>query len=311
MKKLKIVLFIFAFLVIGFGAFTRLKDAGLGCPDWPGCYGHVLYPKTHQEITNANIEHPNRPFDEEKAWPEMYHRYLAGILGIGIAFLAIKNLLNQKHQTSSYLILGVLLFQGLLGAWTVTMLLHPLVVLAHLLGGFSIATLLFYQLLPQSIQFGVNLNTSIIALILFQIILGGWTSTNYAALICPDFPSCQGSLFPPLHLKESFLTMLPIGPLYEFGTLSNEARVTIQILHRYTALIISIALPTVLYLQRKKFSQLKALLPFCILVLQIILGISNIIWLLPISVAVLHNLTALCLLLSWLWYCQKPNSNPY
>ena len=125
----------------------------------------MLYPQTHQEITNANIEHPNRPFDEEKAWPEMYHRYLAGILGIGIAFLAIKNLLNQKHQTSSYLILGVLLFRAYL-VWTVTMLLHPLVVLAHLLGGFSIATLLFYQLLPQ-----LNLNTSIIALILFQIIL--------------------------------------------------------------------------------------------------------------------------------------------
>ncbi|MDC3180550.1 COX15/CtaA family protein [Gammaproteobacteria bacterium] len=310
MKALKVVLFCFALLVIGFGAYTRLKDAGLGCPDWPGCYGYALYPKTPHAIIQANLDHPSRPFEEEKAWPEMYHRYLAGLLGIGIAYLAIRNLRAKKHLTSSYLILGVLLFQGLLGAWTVTMLLHPLIVLAHLIGGFSIATLLFYQLLPQPVLFGMNLNTSIVTLLFLQILLGGWTSTNYAALICTDFPSCQGTLLPPLYLKEAFWTSLPIGQLYEYGILSNEARVTIQTLHRYIALIILISIPTVIYLQRAYYTTLKSSLPLCILLFQIILGIGNIIFLLPISTAVLHNLFALCLLLSWLWYAQKPTSKP-
>jgi cytochrome c oxidase assembly protein subunit 15 len=302
MKK---ILFIFAILVIGFGAYTRLKDAGLGCPDWPTCYGHILYPQTPEDIKSADLAHPQRPFELEKAWPEMYHRHLAALLGLGIVWLAVHHIRHKKYQTSSYMMLLILAIQGILGAKTVTWLLHPHIVLAHLLGGFTLAALLFYQLISSSRLHLSRNNIAIFSLIILQIILGGWTSTNYAALICPDFPTCQGTLFPTLYLKDAFLSLLPIGLQYEFGIFSNETRVTIHMLHRYMALILSCAILFNVYIHAHIVPRWISAIPLFILCIQLLLGILNIVLLLPTSIAVLHNLTALCLLFSWIWYTQK------
>lgn len=295
-KLFLLITTILAFIVVVFGAYVRLSNAGLGCPDWPGCYGHWMVPEEHEIDNNLG-----RPLETQKAWKEMIHRYLAGTLGLLILVLAI----IQRHRFLSWFLVGLVIFQALLGMWTVTLKLHPLVVMAHLLGGLTTLGLLWWMYLtffnspqPPLILRGGGL--ALLVLIL-QIILGGWTSANYAALACPDFPTCQGYGWPPLNLKEAFFVWHDFGHNYEGGILHNEARMTIHWMHRLGALITFLLLG---HLGGKLISKTGGVLKkngiviLCLLVLQIGLGISNVLFHMPLSIAVAHNAVAVLLLLS-------------
>lgn len=303
-----------ALVVVVMGAYTRLSDAGLGCPDWPGCYGHLLgVPESSSEIDQANKDFPERAVEVGKAWKEMIHRYLAeglGLLILVMAFIAIKNRRDTNQALWLPIILvGLVIFQGLLGMWTVTLLLKPVIVMLHLLGGLTILVLLWWLVLQASTEQTISRSTpltSILAvgllLLGIQILLGGWTSANYAALACPDFPKCQGEWWPATDFKEGFVFWRGLGQNYEFGVLDSPARTAIHLSHRYFAIVVAVFWLVLLLrtMLRNKFSNMRqlAIVTLLLLLAQIALGISNIVMKLPISVAVMHNGGAALLLLS-------------
>ena len=209
-KNIVLAATMLALCVVVFGAYVRLTDAGLGCPDWPGCYGTLTVPESVAAIEKAQANYPESSIDSKKAWIEMIHRYIAAILGFLILSLAVlayrkKDEINVKPSLV-YGLLGLVIAQGMLGMWTVTELVHPGIVTMHLLGGFSTTTLLFWLLLNERKPLTLDqpiLNKHkimlaiVTVLLVFQIFLGGWTSTNYAALACGDyFPSCLGEMWP-------------------------------------------------------------------------------------------------------------------
>ena len=295
------------------GAYTRLSDAGLGCPDWPGCYGHLLgIPDSSAEIESANQAFPERVVESGKAWKEMIHRYMAEGLGLLIVILAIIAIRNRKDtQQALWLpiaLVGFVIFQGLLGMWTVTLLLKPVIVMLHLLGGLSILALLWWLVLGSSQPVPVQRNpltpVLVIGLLLLaiQILLGGWTSANYAALACPDFPTCQGKWWPPTDFKEGFIFWRGLEQNYEFGVLDNPARTAIHLSHRLFAIVVAVfwLLLLMRIMKRGTSSNMRqlAMITLLLLLAQIGLGVSNVVMKLPISVAVMHNGGAALLLLS-------------
>jgi cytochrome c oxidase assembly protein subunit 15 len=296
-------------VVVLLGAYTRLVDAGLGCPDWPGCYGFSGVPDTEEEIKIAEQAYPHAPVEADKAWPEMIHRYFAGTLGLIVAALAILAFKTRADRSQPFvlpqILLGLVIFQAALGMWTVTMGLLPIVVMGHLLGGFTTLALLLLLFLKlrdgNRPAYASQLrNYALIALIIvfIQISLGGWTSANYAAIICADFPTCQGHWIPPLDLAGAFQLSQEGVASYLGGFMGNDARVTIHWLHRLGALITT---AYVLFLVFKLFSN--GYKPFAgwlllVLVVQVTLGISNVVSSLPLSVAVAHNGVAALLLLT-------------
>ena len=305
-----------AFCVIVLGAFVRLNNAGLGCPDWPTCYGQVAPPQDEHEIAAARQAFPGAVIEHHKAWYEMIHRYLASSLGLLIVVLALLAWRNRKQvgEPVALPLLLVLLvcFQGALGMWTVTLLLRPVIVTLHLLMGMSTLALLAWVALSASRGARQNIFAGsgrrlrswglIGLLILFgQIALGGWTSTNYAAYQCLDFPTCQGQWWPPMDFRAAFDLVGEPGVSYEGGRLGNEARVAIHMTHRIGALV------TLVYLLalgvsalRSAESGVRALgrVLLLALALQVGLGISNVLLGLPLPVAVAHNGGAALLLLS-------------
>ena len=312
--------------VILLGAYTRLADAGLGCPDWPGCYGEWIVPDKAAEVTHqAYLE--QRPLETAKGWLEMIHRYVAGSLGLLIAGLAVWSWQRARQQPQQPVwlptsLFGLVVLQALLGMWTVTLLLKPVVVMAHLLGGFSIFALLFILLLRMNdqqphyedrrlCQFA---GLSLIVLI-GQIALGGWTSTNYAALACTDFPTCQGSLWPPMDFAEGFVLWRGIGINYEFGILEHPARTAIHMAHRFGALATTLVLGSfvILLLRRDQPVAMLGIRIGLVLSAQIILGICNVLFHLPLWVAVAHNITAAILLLTVIQanYVLRPRLIPH
>ena len=314
-RKIALLATLLTLTVVVMGAYTRLSDAGLGCPDWPGCYGHLLgVPESSSEIDQANQDFPERAVEIDKAWKEMIHRYLAeglGLLILILAFIAIKN----RKQTNQALwlpifLVGLVIFQGLLGMWTVTLLLKPVIVMLHLLGGMTILALLWWLVLqtsPKETPMKSTSLTSVLVLGLFllvvQILLGGWTSANYAALACPDFPTCQGRWWPATDFKEGFVFWRGLGQNYEFGVLDNPARTAIHLSHRIFAIVVAIFWVVVsLKIMMNKYlsSNMRqlAIITLLFLTAQIGLGISNVVMSLPISVAVMHNGGAALLLLS-------------
>ena len=308
LKKLTLFTAFLCFIVVGVGAYVRLSDAGLGCPDWPGCYGQIGVPQDQEQISKANKLFPNFPVDIAKAWKEMIHRYLASFLGILILIITFFSyrLKFQRLLTSSTL--AVVVFQGLLGMWTVTLLLKPAVVSAHLIGGIVILALLltlYFRLTPISTKLIIdnskpNLFIKILAilvliLVVTQIALGGWVSSNYAALVCNGFPACNGSFNPPADYENALVIWRKLGYTAEGAMLSTEALVAIHWLHRIGALILTIFLICLLFLLYHR-NKIWVLLISIIFILQILLGIINVLANLPIAVAVAHNLGAVMLL---------------
>lgn len=303
-----------AFVVIILGAYTRLKDAGLGCPDWPGCYAQFKVPQTQAQLVVAAQEFPGQVVEPEKAWLEMIHRYFAGTLALFTIGLSLWALFRFKKIMIPRLIPAVLVamifFQAALGMWTVTLKLMPLVVMGHLLGGFTVLSLLWVSWLKTSPFFKSFVHNAdkqqirnrfkpwailAIVLVVLQIALGGWTSSNYAALVCPGLPLCHGTMMPAWDVHHAFQLWTP------FEQLSYAAKMTIQMFHRMGAVIISIylvALALVYIIKMKRtLASVIAIWMLLALFIQICLGLLNIILILPVPIAVAHNAMAAFLLL--------------
>ena len=300
----------FAFVVIALGAWTRLVDAGLGCPDWPGCYGFVFFPTSGEEIAIAESRFPMFPYEIDKAIPEVVHRYFAAALGlIAIALMVIAYRAGAaKHikGLTTFLFFFICL-QGLFGYLTVSLKLLPIVVTGHLFGGFITLSLFFYVFLHSS---GIlskihipqlrGLTLIALALLIIQIFLGAWTSTNYASLACADFPTCHGSYWPNMDFKEGFNLFHEVGPNYLYGQLENDARTAIHYMHRLNAILVALVYAFLIYkLFQFGAGQLSAALGI-VLITQISLGIMNVVFVLPLYVAIAHNLVAAMLLLTTL-----------
>jgi cytochrome c oxidase assembly protein subunit 15 len=308
-RNLTILATLLALFVVVLGAYVRLSDAGLGCPDWPGCYGSLILDESEAGIEHA-AENYDRPLEASKAWKEMIHRYFASTLGLIILILTFmawrKPELGVRGLTLSLSLL--VMFQGALGMWTVTLLVKPVIVISHLLGGLATLSLLLLLLLRvRNIRLAkenkhrcVKSFASIAMLVLIaQIALGGWTSTNYAALACPDFPTCHGDSWnPDVDYKEGFVLWRGLGVDYEFGVLSNEARAAIHWVHRIGALVTALVLSYLAWLLFKLRALKESFMMTGLLATQIGLGILNVVLNLPLHVAVAHNAIAALLLLS-------------
>ncbi|MCK8045193.1 COX15/CtaA family protein [Shewanella sp. 1CM18E] len=309
---LKITL-VFTLCVILMGAYTRLADAGLGCPDWPGCYGLLKVPTAAHELNQVQQNFPGHTVEADKAWLEMIHRYIAGTLGLLVLLILVLSLKSQDAPKKlPMFIAALIIFQAALGMWTVTMKLMPIIVMAHLLGGFALFSLLLLLYLrnkPLRIPGGdprarklAGLAAICIGVLLLQIILGGWTSSNYAALACTTLPICEGNWVDNLNFADAFSPFQGDHPSFEFGVLDYSARMTIHVAHRIGAVITSIML---LYLAFKlirtassSIMRNAAWLLIALVVLQVILGISNVVLHLPLGIAVSHNGGAALLLLT-------------
>jgi cytochrome c oxidase assembly protein subunit 15 len=287
-----------ALLVVVLGAYTRLADAGLGCPDWPGCYGFLTVPESAEDIAQAERRFPDAPVERAKAWWEMVHRYFATGLGLLVLVMAGRAFLRREEGGPVKLpvaLLVLVILQGAFGAWTVTMKLWPQVVTAHLLGGFATLSLLWLLCLRLGVGSGWEVagklrTPALIALVVLvmQIALGGWVTSNYAALACPDFPTCHGEWLPEMDIGEGFNFAQSVGPNYLGGMLDSEARVAIQIGHRLGALVATLAIGWLGFLLLRSGSPLGW--PVLILLaVQVLLGILNVLLALPLSNATLHN----------------------
>lgn len=308
---------IFTLVVVLLGAWVRLEDAGLGCPDWPGCYGMLLgVPETEEAIEAANRAYPDRLVHVGKAWKEMIHRYSAGTLGLmvlAMAVIAVRNRRDSAQPLWLPLVVGALVIaQSVLGMWTVTWQLKPLVVTMHLLGGMTTLALLWWLSLrtggflpPPRNEAAQSLRPWVLAvlgIVFAQVTLGGWVSTNYAALACTDFPRCGGQWWPEANYADAFVLWQGLGVDYEFGVLDHPARVAVQFVHRIGAVItafVVIGLAVAVWVRaRTAPPRLLAGVMVAILGVQWALGMTNVLAGLPLSVAVAHNGGAALLLLS-------------
>jgi len=305
-KNLALLGAVLALCVVVLGAYVRLTDAGLGCPDWPGCYGTMAVPQSEAAIAKAQNAFPHSAVVVGKAWREMAHRYLAGTLGlIVLAIFVLGWKARREIKSSSWTpscLLVLIAFQAMLGMWTVTMLLKPAIVSAHLLGGMLTLAMLTWLAHRHWGHYSGNMIKAgylkpairLALLILFmQIFLGGWTSTNYAALACTDFPTCHGVFLPEMDFKDAFHLVRELGQSADGGALTLASITAIQWSHRVGALITLIYLG-ILALAILKYWQLKRLGIVLVIVLctQIALGIANLILHLPLVLAVAHNFTA-------------------
>jgi cytochrome c oxidase assembly protein subunit 15 len=354
-----------ALCVIVFGAFVRLSDAGLSCPDWPTCYGHAAWPTHAQDVAQANRAFPDRPFETGKAWREQVHRMLAGTLGVlvltiallavrrrprGTAIVAAASVLvacsiplyvggafmtagalamigealliagaltwsNASGPGSSSpdsarvaaLTLAMVVLQALLGMWTVSWLVMPIVVMGHLLGGlatFALLTAMAWRATPEgglTLAGAARLRALLwvgLGLLIAQIALGGWTSANYAAWACGvDFPKCLGQWWPTGDFRQAFVLWRGFGVDYSGGVLDSPARVAIQMTHRVVALLVFGHLTMVgIRLLRTPGLRVWGSALLVLLLAQIGLGIGNVMFGLPLPIAVAHNAGAALLL---------------
>jgi cytochrome c oxidase assembly protein subunit 15 len=324
LHRLALIAAVVAFAVIILGAFVRLSDAGLGCPDWPGCYGHLTWPVESHEILQANQSYPERAVESGKAWREMVHRYLAGslvLLVLAINILAWKSAAQRGLRLLAAALLALILFQAALGMWTVTLKLLPIVVMGHLLGGLATFCLLLWlawntagrKTLPGQQEFRRlrPLILAAFALLVAQLALGGWTSANYSALACPDFPTCQGELWPAANFREGFVLLREVGVDYEGGVLDLRSRVAIHLTHRLGAIVVLIVLGSLsIMLIRRPSTRSDGLVLGALLLAQITLGIQNIVLQLPLLNAVAHNGMGALLLAAMLWVMYRSVAHP-
>lgn len=292
MRPLATAAAVLALVVVVVGAYVRLSDAGLGCPDWPFCYGKPL---------PADIAHPDAL---AKAWKEMGHRYLASTLGLLILALCVLAWRGRRARALTSALVLVVAFQGALGMWTVTLLLKPAIVTGHLIGGLTTLSLLVWLALSESAHASEPRMRALrpfaamtLAVVAVQVVLGGWVSANYAALACPDLPLCRGSLVPSMDLANAFHVVRDLGQTAEGALLSNEALTAIHWAHRMFAVV---ALATVLVLSWRARLLLPRLAIAAALVVfgQFALGVSNVAFGLPLPVAAAHNAGAALLIVT-------------
>ena len=319
LHRMTVVAAIVAFAVIVLGSYVRLSHAGLGCPDWPGCYGQLTWPTASHEVDQANQAFPERPVEAAKAWKEMVHRYLAGglvLLVLTINFLAWKNKASSTRvRTLAGILLGLILFQAALGMWTVTLKLLPVVVMGHLLGGLATLGMLLWLswMTSSSSMFDSRAYSPFRGLILtgllvltVQLALGGWTSANYSALACPDFPVCQGEWWPDSNFRDGFVLWREIGVDYEGGVLDLPSRTAIHMAHRIGAVVTFLVLGLLaLRLLRQPATRAGGAMVGILLLAQWTLGILNVVLFLPLPNAVAHNGTGALLLASVLWLTYR------
>ena len=302
-----------ALIVVVVGAWVRLTDAGLGCPDWPGCYGQLHPAQVAGSVDSANAAYPSRPFNYQKAMHEMVHRYIAGILLLVVLGLAAYSLWNRRDPAQPrvlpLVVLGVVLVQAALGAYTVTLLVVPLVVTLHLVGGLTTMVLLWWlSLAPARRDVKAaerpvrRLALAAFAALVLQILLGGWTSTNYAAVACPDFPTCQGSYLPRTDFREAFVLWRGLGRDYEGGVLAAPARTAIQFSHRLGAVLAGVLLAALAATAWRRAQtpgvRIAAAAVGGALALQWLIGV-NLIWRgFPLALGTAHNGGAALLLLA-------------
>lgn len=310
-----------ALVVIVLGAWTRLVHAGLGCPDWPGCYGFLTVPLNETHIAIANARFPDSPVDVTKGWPEMIHRYAAGTLGL-IVFVLAARAVRHRHTGVPWrlpvFIAALVVLQAAFGMWTVTLKLWPQVVALHLLGGFTTLALLVLLCLRLWHRVRGQARTGpclsrlrsarpwlylALLLVVLQISLGAWTAANYAAVACPDLPTCQGQWWPDgMDFRHGFDVTQQVGPNYLGGQLDADGRVAIHVSHRLGALVLLLYLSgLLLWLWRQR--QGTGLEPALLLVAaalgtQIILGIASVALHFPLLLAVAHNAMGAGLLLA-------------
>ncbi|PPK51083.1 COX15/CtaA family protein [Marinobacter persicus] len=312
-----------ALVVITLGAWTRLVHAGLGCPDWPGCYGFLTVPQGADNIAIANARFPETPVDVAKGWPEMIHRYAAGTLGLlifGLAGTAVRYRKSGIPVRLPLFIAGFVVLQAAFGMWTVTLKLWPQAVALHLLGGFTTLTLLVLLTLRlrKWARFGQSAGTAHnnspvagfrpwlyggLLLVVLQIALGAWTAANYAAVACTDLPTCQGQWWPTgMDFRHGFDITQQVGPNYLGGQLTADGRVAIHVTHRAGALLVLAyftVLLAVLWRQRGDTGLTRALQWVALaLALQVALGLANVLLHIPLAIAVAHNAMGALLLVS-------------
>jgi cytochrome c oxidase assembly protein subunit 15 len=327
-RRLALAGVVLTFAVVVLGAWVRLSDAGLGCPDWPGCYGHISVDDAARNVDVINEAFPHRPFEYHKAIKEMVHRYFASTLGLLIVALAGLAIANRRDPQQPVVLpialVALVIFQGLLGMWTVTLLLKPLIVVLHLLGGLATLSLLAWlafaserghssfaaaEISPSDalsqmrhVPFLKRTTLAALAVLAVQIALGGWTSSNYAALACPDFPTCQNSLWPQMDVKDAFILWRGLGIDYEGGVLDHPARVAIHFVHRLgavlAALMLGFASGVAIRLGPTRGVRIAGAVLGAVLVCQLILGPVMVIRALPLTLATAHNAAAALLLLA-------------
>lgn len=321
--KLRTVVYVttlLTLLLVTLGAYVRLTDAGLGCPDWPGCYGKLSPLHAEAEISDVHSVAPAGPVSQPKAWREMLHRYVASLVGAMVLAILIQVVLKRRRGGLEsddpgraiglpIALLGFVILQGLFGKWTVTLLLKPAVVTMHLLGGMLILAMLtwlsarFRRLptagRPAEARFLRPWAMLGLLLLVAQIALGGWVSANYAALACIDFPMCHAQWVPDMDFANGFQLQRELGMTAEGAPLSNQALNAIHWSHRVGALLVFVYLGGLGYavsrmhgLRRYGSAIIAALL------LQVALGISNVVTMLPLALAVAHNAGAALLLMA-------------
>jgi cytochrome c oxidase assembly protein subunit 15 len=328
LRRLALAAMLLAFCVVVFGAYVRLTDAGLGCPDWPGCYGHV----TPASAAAADAGTADSPLHLGKAWREMIHRYAASTLGLLILILAALAWRWRRHGdvpvALPLALVAMVIFQGMLGMWTVTLLLKPLIVSLHLVFGFTTLSMLWWlwlslrrrssdpwsgtrsamgggstaALLRPAPQFLRRVALVALIALIIQIMLGGWTSTNYAAVACPDLPKCQASWWPEADFGEAFVLWRGLGINYEGGVLDHPARVAIHFTHRLGAVVASFALLFAAVMtwrtRQDRSSRFAAAAAMAALALQLAIGSFMVLKGFPLWLATAHNAGAALLLLA-------------
>ena len=312
-KKLSYIGALFTLVVISAGAWVRLTDAGLGCPDWPGCYGILGTPDTEKELYQAKQLYPNAEIDIGKAWREMLHRYLAGILGLYVFFVSYLTYKYATHVSKlmPLILVSLIIIQSLMGMLTVTELVKPTIVTTHLVLGMTTACLLLWNAFmigkkSTTTYNGVNIFYMLCTLaLLFQIILGGWTSTNYASLACTDFPKCSQEWYPSNMDFETGFTIANLPDVnYEEIQMSYAGKLAVHYSHRLGALIVLLLFLALFwylfFIQKYTYQRKIGYVVLFFFSLQILLGISNVVYSLPLSVAVLHTVNACILMMSML-----------
>lgn len=310
LRRMILVALALTFGVVVLGAYVRLSDAGLGCPDWPGCYGKATPAHATEQILAAEAVRPGGPVSLPKAWKEMIHRYLAASLGLLIVAIAVQSWRLRREPGAAPAVAGALLglvvFQGLLGKWTVTLLLKPAIVTGHLLGGMGTLALVAWLALRARTRIANDVPHGLIlaawlglVLLAGQIALGGWTSTNYAALACPDLPTCHGRWLPETDFGNAFHIFRELGMSADGGLLSQQALTAIHWTHRAGAVLVGTYLALLaLRLIRIQRLRMRGTALLAALGLQIGLGLGNVHFGLPLPLAVAHNAGAAMLVLA-------------